>query len=40
MHEVGTITSEIARINRFVELTRVFAGGADNACGAIGAGIL
>src|SRR5690606_8044498 len=38
--EVGKITPEIARITGLSEKTRVFAGGADNACGAIGAGIL
>ncbi|MCU9594281.1 xylulokinase [Caldibacillus thermolactis] len=38
--EVGTIKPEIARLTGLPEQTRVFAGGADNACGAIGAGIL
>ncbi|RDW20642.1 xylulokinase [Oceanobacillus chungangensis] len=38
--EVGTITSEIAETTGLSTSTRVFAGGADNACGAIGAGIL
>ena len=38
--EVGTITSEIAEATGLSESTRVFAGGADNACGAIGSGIL
>jgi len=40
-HEyVGTITSAIANDTGLVESTKVFAGGADNACGAIGSGIL
>lgn len=40
-HEaVGTITPEIAQQTGLSESTRVFAGGADNACGAIGAGVL
>src|SRR5690606_21571744 len=38
--EVGTITPEIAKATGLSTKTRVFAGGADNACGAIGAGIL
>lgn len=38
--EVGNITTEIAKQTGLSETTRVFAGGADNACGAIGAGIL
>lgn len=38
--EVGTIAPEIAAATGLSTLTRVFAGGADNACGAIGAGIL
>ncbi|MFC3038692.1 xylulokinase [Virgibacillus xinjiangensis] len=38
--EVGTITSEVAEMTGLNPSTRVFAGGADNACGAIGAGIL
>lgn len=38
--EVGYITPEIAASTGLSEQTRVFAGGADNACGAIGAGIL
>ncbi|MCZ2258604.1 xylulokinase [Sporosarcina sp. G11-34] len=38
--EVGTITSEIAASTGLSPKTRVFAGGADNACGAIGSGIL
>jgi xylulokinase len=40
-HElVGTITPAFARLTGLAEGTKVFAGGADNACGAIGAGIL
>jgi xylulokinase len=38
--EVGTITSEFALASGLDKTTRVFGGGADNACGAIGAGIL
>lgn len=38
--EVGSITSDVARITGLSSITSVFAGGADNACGAIGAGIL
>lgn len=38
--EVGEITSEIVRETGLSPATRVFAGGADNACGAIGSGIL
>lgn len=38
--EVGTITADIAEKTGLATSTRVFAGGADNACGAIGAGIL
>ena len=37
---VGTITDEVAAATGLDPGTRVFAGGADNACGAIGAGIL
>jgi xylulokinase len=37
---VGTISPEIAKRTGLSESVRVFAGGADNACGAIGAGIL
>ncbi|PLR76719.1 xylulokinase [Bacillus sp. V3-13] len=37
---VGTITPEIASQTGLSEATKVFAGGADNACGAIGSGIL
>lgn len=37
---VGTITKEFARKTGLSENTKVFAGGADNACGAIGAGVL
>lgn len=38
--EVGFISSKIAEITGLSSKTRVFAGGADNACGAIGSGIL
>lgn len=38
--EVGTLSPEIAQRTGLSEKVRVFAGGADNACGAIGAGIL
>lgn len=37
---VGTVTKEFAEKTGLSEKTKVFAGGADNACGAIGAGIL
>jgi len=40
-HEcVGTISPDFAERTGLSESTKVFAGGADNACGAIGAGIL
>lgn len=40
-HEcVGTITEEFAKQTGLAPTTKVFAGGADNACGAIGSGIL
>lgn len=40
-HEcVGTISAEFAQATGLSEATKVFAGGADNACGAIGSGIL
>ncbi|GIN70152.1 xylulose kinase [Bacillus sp. J14TS2] len=38
--EVGTIQAEMAKATGLSSATRVFAGGADNACGAVGAGIL
>ncbi|GGP07753.1 xylulokinase [Oceanobacillus neutriphilus] len=38
--EIGTITNEIAQVTGLHPATSVFAGGADNACGAIGAGVL
>lgn len=38
--EVGTLFPHIARETGIEEGAKVFAGGADNACGAIGAGIL
>jgi len=37
---VGEVTTEIAAATGLQESTKVFAGGADNACGAIGSGIL
>ncbi|MGI8384885.1 xylulokinase [Robertmurraya sp. P23] len=37
---VGTVTVELAKETGLSEATKVFAGGADNACGAIGSGIL
>jgi xylulokinase len=37
---VGTVTAEFARESGLAEAVKVFAGGADNACGAIGSGIL
>jgi len=37
---IGTLTKEFADKTGLNEATKVFAGGADNACGAIGAGIL
>ncbi|EFG2693693.1 xylulokinase, partial [Escherichia coli] len=38
--EVGTLLPQIAKETGMTEEVKVFAGGADNACGAIGAGIL
>ncbi|TFJ93084.1 xylulokinase [Lentibacillus salicampi] len=38
--EVGRIDSDVAEVTGLSAGTRVFAGGADNACGAIGSGIL
>ncbi|WP_372867631.1 xylulokinase [Planomicrobium okeanokoites] len=38
--EVGTLTAKFAEQSGLAQTTRVFAGGADNACGAIGSGIL
>lgn len=38
--EVGTISKDIAEATGLSASTRVFAGGADNACGAIGSGVL
>lgn len=38
--KVGTLTKEIAETTDLSAKTAVFAGGADNACGAIGSGIL
>ncbi|MCI3919901.1 xylulokinase [Paenibacillus sp. TRM 82003] len=37
---VGTVLPEIAQATGLATTTKVFAGGADNACGAVGAGIL
>lgn len=37
---VGTLSPDAAQETGLAEATKVFAGGADNACGAIGAGIL
>ena len=37
---VGTVIPEFAEITGLSKATKVFAGGADNACGAIGSGIL
>ena len=37
---VGRVTTQVAKQTGLSEQTKVFAGGADNACGAIGAGIL
>jgi xylulokinase len=37
---VGTISAEFAQATGLSEAVKVFAGGADNACGAIGSGIL
>ncbi|HFK1788511.1 TPA: xylulokinase [Bacillus pacificus] len=37
---VGTVNDEFAQKTGLSSLTKVFAGGADNACGAIGSGIL
>ena len=38
--EVGKITAEFAKSTGLTTETKVYAGGADNACGAIGAGIV
>src|SRR5699024_9990810 len=38
--ETGNIAKNYALKTGFMESTRIFAGGADNACGAIGSGIL
>jgi xylulokinase len=37
---VGTVSAELAQATGLSEAIKVFAGGADNACGAIGSGIL
>ena len=38
--EVGQLTEEFAKSTGLTTATKVYAGGADNACGAIGAGIV
>ncbi|MFC5470768.1 xylulokinase [Cohnella suwonensis] len=38
--QTGTLTAQAAQQTGLAESTKVFAGGADNACGAIGSGIL
>lgn len=38
--QTGTLLPEIAEASGLLSSTKVFAGGADNACGALGAGIL
>ncbi|MFF2483403.1 xylulokinase [Paenibacillus sp. NPDC058071] len=38
--QTGTLLAEAAAATGLTEATKVFAGGADNACGAIGSGIL
>lgn len=38
--EVGTITQEFAERTGLSHLTKVYGGGADNACGAVGSGII
>ncbi|NWL86275.1 xylulokinase [Paenibacillus sp. 79R4] len=38
--DTGTILPEFAKLSGLSEKTRVFGGGADNACGAVGAGIV
>lgn len=38
--EVGKISSDLAEITGLSNSTRIFAGGADNACGAIGSGVI
>ncbi|SDK02511.1 xylulokinase [Sediminibacillus albus] len=38
--EVGTLSASFAEATGLSRSTRIFAGGADNACGAIGSGIL
>ncbi|PEJ58630.1 xylulokinase [Bacillus sp. AFS002410] len=37
---VGTVTEEVSKLTGLSREVKVFAGGADNACGAIGSGIL
>ncbi|MEK4293130.1 xylulokinase [Paenibacillus sp. FSL H8-0261] len=38
--QTGTLLSDIAEASGLLSSTKVFAGGADNACGALGAGVL
>jgi xylulokinase len=38
--QTGTLLPEIAEASGLLSSTKVFAGGADNACGALGAGVL
>lgn len=38
--QTGTLLDDIAELTGLLPATKVFAGGADNACGALGAGIL
>lgn len=40
MEDTGTILPEFAKLSGLSAQTRVFGGGADNACGAVGAGIV
>jgi xylulokinase len=39
-HCVGSLLPDVAQRTHLKETTKIFAGGADNACGAIGSGIL
>lgn len=40
IQQVGTVTAQFAKRTGLSTRTKVFAGGADNACGAVGAGIV
>lgn len=40
LDNVGSLTAEYAKVSGLTPNTKVFGGGADNACGAIGAGIV